>query len=90
MNDLIDRVCKIQQKKLSNKEYYNKNRNKRKAYDKEYYIKNRDQILTHRKEYYKANSDRVIAYQSEYNSKPENKIKINKRDKIRRLVDPQF
>ena len=71
-----------EQRKLYNKEYYEKNKDK----IKEYYEKNKDKI----KEYYEKNKDKIKEVNKEYREKNKDKIKeVNKeyreknKDKIR-------
>ena len=53
------------------KEYYEKNKEKIKAYAKEYYAKNKDKS----KKYYQDNKEKIEAYRQEYNNTPANKVK---------------
>ena len=57
------------------KEYCEKNKDKKREYDKKWYKENKNKIMECKKEYYKENKDKIIEYQKEYCENNKDKIK---------------
>jgi len=90
-------VCKVCRNE-DQKEYYQKNKDKRSKYYKEYQQNNRDKILERRKEYRQKNKDKIAEYRQKnkdkraeyersiYNTNPQFKISQLLRIRTRELV----
>lgn len=64
---------------LSEKEYYEKNREKICARGKEYRENNREKLNAQKKEYYEKNKEKILAYHDKYREK--NREKLRAKDK---------
>ena len=55
-----------EQNKEQQKQYREKNKDKKQIYDKQYYETNKEQILEQKKQYYETNKDKKREYQRQY------------------------
>ncbi len=69
------------------KEYYQRHKIKIMIYKKEHYQNNKEKIKKYHREYYQRNKERKKKYRREYTQKPEIKLYINKRDRLRKKED---
>jgi len=76
MNDIINTVVKKEEKRIRNKKYYEKNREKLIEQTKKYYENN----IEYRKKYYENNRDKILEQKKKYR-KTENGFKNNKINK---------
>ena len=75
MNDILDIVVKKENKRLSDKKYYEKNKEKLLQRQKEYNQENKEKILQYQKEYCEQNREKIKEYKKQY--REQNKEKIN-------------
>jgi len=62
MNDMLDIVVKKEQKRLYEKQRYQKRKEKIKQKNKEYYHKNKDKLTVKKAEYYQKNRCKILEY----------------------------
>jgi hypothetical protein len=81
-----------EEKSAYDKEYYRKNKDRKKALSRKRYLKKKDLILEHNKGYYEENKDKIASYQKEYRVK--NKKILTEKSRIakkeRREKDPMY
>ena len=62
MNDMLNIVVKKEQRRLTNKKYRQKNKEKIAEKKKEYYQQNRDKLREYDLKYYQKNKDKILEY----------------------------
>jgi len=71
MEDMLNIVVKKERKRIANKKYNQKNREKIAQKYKQYYQENKEQLSQHNKQYRQKNKEQIKEYKKEYNQTPQ-------------------